>query len=484
MIKTIPTNEITPGTLLQHTPSKAVPEPDRRYNIFVVLWSIAALFHMAQSRTFSYGLHFAILTIAAAVLIGKPSSVSRFLIFLAVQLSVSLRVFPYVSNHEIFVLFADLSILHALLFYVFKNRTFNINKADLFNTFAPILRAELIILYFFVVFHKLNTSFFNTDVSCASDFINAQLSTVFKSPTILLALTAYLTLIIEALIPLFLCFRKTRNMGLLIGLIFHWIIAYNPINGFYDFSSAIFACYFLFASPELADTAVRVFNSFKTRAINIQAQPYSHQRLLFFTLTFLGVILVIYGVSKKVEDYFRFVFWTVFSLLCIWIFIRSLALKKANHSGGFRVAHWSLLILPVIVFINGLCPYLGLKTESSFAMFSNLRTEGGISNHLIVPASIQIFDFQKDLVEVTSSSAKELQELADRKQLIPFFQFKELVSTSQPKQLEYIRGGKNHNFNTASVSEKNELLQGNPFLLKKVLRFRAISKYEPQPCSH
>ena len=37
-------------------------------------------------------------------------------------------------------------------------------------------------------------------------------------------------------------------------------------------------------------------------------------------------------------------------------------------------------------------------------MFSNLQTENGRTNHLIVPAGIQITNWQYDLVEIIDSS--------------------------------------------------------------------------------
>ena len=55
---------------------------------------------------------------------------------------------------------------------------------------------------------------------------------------------------------------------------------------------------------------------------------------------------------------------------------------------------------PLLVVLNGMCPYLGLKTDSSFAMFSNLRTEPGFANHLVMPHGPQPFGFQGDLVRL------------------------------------------------------------------------------------
>lgn len=490
MIIPILAKQILPPGLLHKDFSISYPQDtktDRRYEMFVVTWSIAALFHMAQSRSFAEGLHFAFLTIAAAFLIAKPASVLRLIIFLAVQISASLRVMPYVSNHELFVMLVDLSILHAILYYVFRAKSFSIDKNVLFGIFAPLIKIELIILYFYVVFHKLNSGFFNTDVSCATVFYQAQTYSFLPSSKFILSFNAYLTIFIEALIPVLLCFRKSRNLGLLIGLVFHCIIAFNPINGFYDFSSAIFATYVVFASRNFSSTAFELFKQAGDWLGNHLRPTFSAKRLGLAVAGLLALMFFIYILSKEIQDYFRYVFWPAFSLVFIFILLKSYqAGKTSEESRGnkFRVAHFSLLLFPLLVFLNGLCPYLGLKTESSFAMFSNLRTEGGISNHFIVPAEVQIFDFQKDLVEVRSSSHPIFQKMANNGQVIPYFQFKELVITHRPEKVKFIHQGQKHNFVLANASSDDALMQPNPFILKKVLRFRPVRKDGPQYCKH
>ena len=117
-------------------------------------------------------------------------------------------------------------------------------------------------------------------------------------------------------------------------------------------------------------------------------------------------------------------------------------------------------------------------------MFSNLRTEGGITNHLFVPVNTQIFDYQKDIVEVVSSSEAEFQKKADKQQLLVYFQFKELIQYYKPEKVEYLRNGKPFTFTLANASNDDDLLKPHPFLLKKFLNFRTVSKQEPQPCAH
>lgn len=63
-----------------------------------------------------------------------------------------------------------------------------------------------------------------------------------------------------------------------------------------------------------------------------------------------------------------------------------------------------LLAGVLLLIVNGLSPYLGLKTDSSFEMFSNLRTEPGAWNHLLVPETARLFGYQDQLVRVVASN--------------------------------------------------------------------------------
>jgi hypothetical protein len=474
--------------LSEHTAPQKTGE--LQYRIFFGVWAIAMLFHMANLKNFTAELHYLLLTIFSILVMFRSGSVILMIALLSLQLFEVFKMMPYVTNHWIFAALVNLTILHALLYQVIKNRSFSIDRAALYNTFAPLLRIELIILYFFVVFHKLNSGFFMPEVSCASEFYLAQNAySILPNSVNILKLNAYLTIVIEALIPILLCFRKSRNWGLLIGLIFHCVIAYNPINGFYDFSSIIFAVYFVFTSPRFSNKI------WETYQLALRKKEEVKQNFPPFSLLTLGVIFLAIAITlgfiqlltKWDVDIFRHVLWTGFSFTFIGIFILSVfwpdkSSRRPDRS--FSIPHLSLLIWPVMVFVCGFAPYLGLKTENSFAMFSNLRTEGGISNHYLMPASMQLFDFQKDLVQVISSTHPELQQLADEEKLQVLFEFKRRMARKRPERVEYLLNGERHTFILSEASPNHELLQGNPFILNKLMRFREISIHEPQPCAH
>lgn len=61
-----------------------------------------------------------------------------------------------------------------------------------------------------------------------------------------------------------------------------------------------------------------------------------------------------------------------------------------------------------LALLNGVAPYLGLKTQGTWTLFSNLHVENGSTNHYLVPASFQLFGYTLDCVTVTKSNAPML----------------------------------------------------------------------------
>ncbi len=462
---------------------------EAQFKVFAILWAIASLFHMAHSSVFDQQLDFALLTLASIYVIFRPS-MGGFLILIALQVFDAFFRMPFTTNHWIFTAFVNVTIFHTLIFLIIKNRSFQVNPGDLLKAFRPLVRIELIVLYFFAVFHKLNDGFFAAG-SCATDLLRAQnLDKFFTLPSYFYSLNAYLTLVIEALIPLLLCFRKTRSAGILLGVVFHCILSYSSYNAFYDFSSMVFAVYFLFTVPELSVKILDHLRQIKTQIIrSLSPKEFSFGKLLVRVLIFGIGLGVIYILTKKLTSFqsvHLYFFWTVYSILYLFLFARNQFFSPGKSTNevskdSYHVLHWSLIVIPVIVFLNGLSPYLGLKTENSYAMFSNLRTEGGSTNHFIVPASAQIFGFQEDVVDVVSSSDPNLQKLANANLSMVWFEFSNYLHTHKPAEVQYLRNGKSAVFrkdDPATYPRKNN------YVLAKAMKFRAFAREGAQPCAH
>ncbi|MFA1772590.1 hypothetical protein ACD591_14910 [Rufibacter glacialis] len=459
-----------------------------KYKIFCCLWAIASIFHMANFNGFSINLTFFLLTASAITLIAKPSSTVRLLIFISLQIYQAATDMPRTSNHWVIAAFVNLTIIQSYIYLIIKRRSFFIDKVELMNIFAPLVKMEVIVLYFFAIFHKLNSGFLDTEASCAVRFLLLQNSYYDILPTskTLLALNIYLTLTIEALIPLLLCLRRTRYWGILLGLVFHWVLAYNPLNGFYDFSATILALYFLFTSTNFSNKIYSFYSQTIKRksVLKNRLLQFNLVNFALFTFSILFALALINIYTRAFQDYFRHVIWTAYSVSFMIIFILSMRTKDdTEEKGAFSFAHYTLLLLPLITFLNGLSPYLGLKTESSYAMFSNLRTEGGVTNHLLAPISTQIFDYQKDVVEIVSSSDPYLQRMADEGKLLVFFQFRKHVKKHLPAQVTYLRNGEKSTFELSKASATHELLSGS-YALDKVMDFRHFMKNGEQECTH
>ena len=482
IVTDVPSESVSPE--LQFKPSA----PDLQFKVFSKLWAIATLFHLAHSSIFDVQLNLALLTLSAFYLIFRPS-LYAFLFLVVFQTFDAVFRMPITTNHWVFTAFVNLTILQCLLFLMMRNRTFFVGGGDLFKTFAPVVRIEVIILYAFAVFHKLNSDFFNPAASCATDLLKAQhLDALIVPDERLFTANAYLTLLVECLIPLLLCFRKTVNVGVLLGLVFHCVLSFSSYNAFFDFSSMLFALYFLFLNPVFSVKLYEIPARLRRRI-----QPFLTHfsvRKLLYVITAVAVFLgVIYLLTKKLNTFHSvhlYFFWTVFSLVCTWSFIRIIFLSRQEARPAqpmFRIANGAMIVIPLLVFLNGTSPYLGLKTENSYAMFSNLKTEGGTSNHFLVPADIQLFDYQKDVVEIVSSTDPFLAELAAANKALVLFEFRNYVHERKPEMVEYLLNGDRQTF-TKGDKVATAALGRNPYVLAKLMKFRPFSPSNAQTCEH
>lgn len=206
---------------------------------FACLWASATVFHLASYDQWALTPgHFALLVAAGGVL-ARPAAPRRLLVLAALQVFEVLVMSPQVSNHWLFTGIVNLTWIVVFVGSAVARRRWDAPAGELYRQFAPLARLELLILYLFVVLHKLNWDFFDPEVSCGARFYFAQaerFGVLPRSPGLALA-CAWLTIVTEATIPLLLVFPRTRLGGVILGAVFHWLIGLNPISGFYNFSS-------------------------------------------------------------------------------------------------------------------------------------------------------------------------------------------------------------------------------------------------------
>jgi hypothetical protein len=440
--------------------------PDRTHATalaaFAALWAAAAIFDIGSYHDWRGGRW---VVLAGLWVLVRPRSTTAF-VALAAAGTLHLLLAPtLIGNHQLFVGMVDATILLAAVVPGLNGRRFKVDPAALYRAVAPTIRLALLALYFFAVFHKLNHDWFDPSYSCGTTFHRAQFASLAALSPVA---SIWLALGFEILIPVLLAIRRTRHMGILAGALFHFVLSINPLEPFYNFSSMLLAAYVLFADPSWIERIV---------------DRIGPARLQWITRT-LAVLLAIstalaYAGAVSPADPFLFIWWP-YALVWIGAFVVLAAHDRPSWLApqrAFRLPHPALALLPILVVVNGVMPYLGLKTELAWAMFSNLRTEGGRSNHLLVPADWQIFDHQRDLVQVTASSNRFLQATADRQQQIPYFELRRDPAAS----VQYIRDGVEYRFDHIVDDPKNPGPLSS--FEAKWLIFRPVSG-DHQACAH
>jgi hypothetical protein len=87
---------------------------------------------------------------------------------------------------------------------------------------------------------------------------------------------------------------------------------------------------------------------------------------------------------------------------------------------------------PVLIALHGLTSYLGLRTAGNFTMFSNLRTEGPRSNHLLLGSNpLKVWGYQEDVVRFIRINDRKArigyQYQPLRRNELPVVEFRKLI---------------------------------------------------------
>jgi hypothetical protein len=161
----------------------------------------------------------------------------------------------------------------------------------------------------------------------------------------------------------------------------------------------------------------------------------------------------------------------------VWTVIRT-AGAEASPPVKWRPRFVSALLVGALV-MNSASPYLGLKTQASFSMYSNLRTEGTEWNHAIMPSFMRIMSLQDTLVTVlevgrTDATLTPLAETGNR--VVPFEARRAIRiacrDASGPLPLRLSVGDEVVVFSDACAEPP--LGGPNPWVLEKLFWFRSL----------
>lgn len=477
--------------------------PTDRLSIFAFLW---ACYMLCQQEYYSNWLlrnsiDGWLLTGAIIAVLLSPRSLSLFLLMVILGGAERASRLPYAVNHLLIELFIDMALVGALVAVAITRKespgfrgwwqafrlTDDAAREQFFERMAPVLRLMYVIVYAFAFLSKLNYDFFNPAVSCGSVLYRDLLKAVPFLPTgnwVDLSVI-WGTVLIEAALPLCFAFRGAWKYGLIIGIPFHIILG---LAGHRTFSIQAFALYFLFISP--AFTAV--INDWRLRLKTAAGAWLAPLRVGTLALVLILMAIEIIGpLELRTMIFFRYsrmLIWLLWSVVVMVIFIaairRSSRMEAAVSPAPYRLGF--LWVVPILVTLNGMSQYLGIKTEHSFTMFSNLRTEAGVNNHLFMPDWLKLSSLDTDVVEIIASDVPGFQFYRDHGLLLTYFEFKRMCSEIKGDfQVSYLHGGERRELVVRDgISSQPELMQAPPLWMAKLLRFRPISKSECMECFH
>ena len=466
-----------------------------RLTIFCFLWAAQALVHQEFFCGWFISNDLIGWTLSVLILgvLFRPSSLVLFILMLMMSIAHTWHCLPLVSNHIVTESIINVAILNSIAWMLYQRRDADrrgswdiLGFADhdsrerLFETFAPILRPILIFMYLFAFIAKLNYDFLNPEVSAAVKMYGDLRGRVPFLPQAPWAGYAAIggTVIIEAAFPLLFAFRRFWKVGLVLGLLFHLMLG---TIGHRTFSALTFGMYFLFISEDFLTTVDTVRKWIRERF----AVLFKYGKPIRAAVILSVCLLLIMNLMREKDIHIplvglnRYLLWLAGSCMLLGFYFVSIFSRSARQPAPYLVRRPVFMWIPVLVMVfNGMCQYVGLKTEFSFTMYSNLRTEAGWNNHLFMPSWLKIAGYQEDIVDILDTDHDAFKKHRDRNQLITFFEFKRTASNTRGDfWVEYLHNGRQELLSSQDgVSNNPEIMRKHPLLASKFLRFRPISK--------
>jgi len=314
---------------------------------------------------------------------------------------------PDVTNHENIYLICNLFLVVGLADHLWRSRGRRrpltpLAEQDLIRIVKPTLRVALSIVYIVAGFHKMNWDFFHPESGCAITFFKRVAGKFGLSgvvwPGFVLFSVPVVVLAWELAGGVMLWFRRLQLPVLIVAWFMHALLAQLVYT---DFSSLAFALMLGFVPAAQFDLIANA---------PIRLGRLRLKRATFYLLLNVAVAVVagIYGSRpgpQSVIHRWQGLGLNIGFLVLIWPILADRFSSQRTEWSGVSVWRprfpWWRVAFVVVLTLFGLSPYLGLRTSGTFSMFSNLRTEGASSNHLLLADNpLKLWGYQEDVVEI------------------------------------------------------------------------------------
>jgi hypothetical protein len=216
-------------------------------------------------------------------------------------------------------------------------------------------------------------------------------------------------------------------------------------------------------------------------AARVDALPAKARRTAALAFTVLAAVMIGAAVVPLREQtvfvvrWLPFVLWVPFSLAFVAGVIA--ARGPTESAGGSPGA--TGVVLALLTVLNGLTPYVELKTAGGFNMYANLLTAQGRSNHWVVRRTWPLRDGHAGPVEIVDSSDAGLLRYRDRGYRVAWPELRRYLAARPDVSLTYRREGR-----TAVVVRAGDdpfLSDGGPWWWR-FFGLRALDTHDPPRC--
>lgn len=447
-----------------------------RASIFGSMFALFSVFHffnyMLEYGRFPPSIDQFLILLSAILLFLRPQS-ARLLCLLVLMSTVSaIAQAPVSSNHTIVRNFVLLGYWMSFFYAMFKS----LKPSDVFSNFTVAGQGALLVMYFFGVFHKINTDFLNPETSCAVTLWQKMPAPLNLIDTPFMHyLAIYGTFAVEGVIVLMLFSRKWRHTAIVFGILFHLLLAMSNYAMYISFTTLAISLHCLFLNEESALKIVK--SKFMLVVRNRVTNP------AYFALAVLLVILLgLAGVSKN----YTLVTALVLPLLLpfCWAVMKYGASSKPLLRSDNKVRAGVIGgVLTTLFFLNCWMPYMGLKSAQSVNMFANIRLEAGVSNHLIMKNPPGPFKYLEDVVLITDTNGdRRLAGYNTTDRGMVYYDLLAYLSDNAGAKLSYERYGVIHNDMTAEKlkGDIDDIL--HPAWFRKWFHFKEAEITQPEKC--
>lgn len=449
-----------------------------RASIFGSMFALFSMFHF-----FNYALEYGrlppqfdiiFIVFAAILLFVKPESPRLlFLLMLASTISAIIQA-PISSNHTIVRNFVVLGYWISFFYAMFKS----LKWSDIFTNFTVAGQASLLVMYFFGVFHKINSDFLNPETSCAVTLWREMPWPLHTIDTpIMHYLAIYGTFAVEGILVLMLFNRRLRHIAVVFGILFHILLALSNYAMYISFTTLAISLHCLFLNEESAKNIIdsRFMQAVKVRVTN----P-----------AYFALAIILMGLVMLAGLYRQYTLVTMLMLPLLLPFcyaiIRYGASQKPLLKASNRLSASVIgVFLGAVFFLNCWMPYLGLKSSQAVNMFANLRLEGGVSNHLVMKNKPRPFFYLEDIVTIEDANdAAKLKYFQQDDVGMIYYDLLTHLDEKPAAVVSYSRGGVRYVNMTAEklASDIDTKLHSKWF--RKWFHFDEVDLERPELCSN